>query len=738
MINSRKYILGLGFFLFIFTAVLVVAVPVLAVTKSYQNPVPKKDWAKFGVNPWVYDTDNDGFGDDWEIAHGYCPTNYHQGVVLTDDACEQGKIDFKKTTYTAPANLQENLPREINKFNSCADLNSFLKKQGDNLKKVYFGIDNYGMGALTTGDVGMSEATAKASVNDFSSTNIQVQGVDESDVVKTDGKFIYSISTDFSGENGVLTITKAVPVDKAVVVGRITIDKSINPTGIFLNGDYLVVLSNSNYYLDSRNYRTIAQIYTIKDRAHPRLLRSLGFEASLIGTRMIDGYAYLVMRNSGYNVVDYSGKVITKNTIPKYFDLNKKLDSSKKVGVKDLVSCGQMSYLSPAESPKYLEIVAFPVNNSNKIEKQVVIGGGDQIYVSENNLYVASTRNSRWDWWQKEMTDIHKFNLEKGKIKLVATTAVPGTILNQFSLDEYQGKLRVVVTEGRTGGWESVGRVQRNGLYILNENLVRIGWYENFGEGEKIYSARFMGERAYVVTFLQTDPLFVFDLKNVREPKLLGELVIPGFSTYLHPYDATHLIGVGLQSANSTSTPGFTWNQGLKIGLFDVTDPTMPKQLFSEEIGDRGSDSVALSDHHAFLFSKSKNLLALPVSIVQLTDEQKKAQSPGAYGQLTYEGLFAYDLSLQNGFQFLGGVSRGDITSQVFDALKDSLVSDVSYSGKIYRSLYIGDYLYVFSSKVITIHKIGKDLNEVKKVVLIEVFSSQPMSLKPRSNLPVD
>ncbi|MDO8509581.1 MAG: beta-propeller domain-containing protein [bacterium] len=721
MMNNKKYIFGVGVFLFIFTAVFLGVLPVEAETKVYQNPVPKKDWVKYGVNPWAYDTDNDGFGDDWEILHGYCPTNYLQGVTLNDEVCNKGKINFKKITYTAPANLQENLPRVINKFNSCVDLNSFLKKQGDGVKKHYSFYDDLKMGALTTNDAGSwgLKATVSAPTGDFSSTNIQVAGVDELDLVKTDGKYIYSIAI---GTKKELVITKAVPVDKAMVVSRVALSYKDNPTGIFLNGDYLMVLNDTYYYsdFDGRRYNTVAQIYSIKDRVHPRLLRSLGFEASLIGTRMIDGYAYLVLRDSGYNAMDYSGNVVGKNVIPKYFDLNTKLDSSKKMNSKDLVGCSQISYLSPAESPQYLAVVSFPVSNSNKIEKQVLMGGGDQIYVSEKNLYVASTRNSRWDWWKKEMTDIQKFSLEKGKIKLVATTAVPGTILNQFSMDEYKGKLRVVVTEGRTGGWESQGRVQRNGLYILNENLVRVGWYENFGEGEKIYSARFMGERAYVVTFLQTDPLFVFDLKNVREPKLLGELVIPGFSTYLHPYDTNHLIGVGLQSAINTSTPGFTWNQGLKIGLFDVTDPTAPKQLFSEEIGDRGSNSPALADHHAFLFSRSKKLLAFPVSIAQLTAEQKKMQTLGANGQLTYEGLFAYDVSLQNGFQFLGGVSRGDVITQVSNAIAESLSTGVGYNEVISRSLYIGDYLYVFSRKILTIHKIGKDMNEVKKVMLVD------------------
>jgi uncharacterized secreted protein with C-terminal beta-propeller domain len=576
--------------------------------------------------------------------------------------------------------------------------------------------DGLGLTEAADTGLGVSESAAKVGASagsDYSSTNVQVTGVDEADLVKTDGKYIYGLSFDYSAKP-FLTITKAVPASQAEIVGRVQLEDGLTPAGFYLSGDYVLVVTSGNFvsYKTANYYyspSTVVQIFNVKNKTKPFLVRTVMFEGSSVGSRVIGNYAYLVLRYYGSRAIGYDGKISTSYLLPKYKDANGDVTKAQASKAKDVISCANVNYLTPTDGNDYLEIVALPIGSSGKINSQVVIGtGGSEIYVSPNNLYVATPRSGYYSWWKKEVTDIHKFSLKNGKINLVATQVVPGTVLNQFSLDEQNGNLRLATTEGQGWGWLRSGAVEKNSLYILDKNLNRIGWYENFGEGEKIYSARFMDDRAYVVTFKETDPMFVFDLKDPRQPKLLGELSMPGYSTYLHPYDANHLIGIGKQAISDTTTPGFAWYQGLKIGLFDVTDPANPIELSSREIGDRGSNSEALSDHHAFLFSKLKNLLAFPVQIYQLTEAQKKSGSLSEYGSQTFSGLYVYNVNTASGFSFLGGIAPNEIKIGENDKGDD----------QVYRSLYIGDYLYVISYGHITVVKLS-NLEVVKEIDLV-------------------
>jgi hypothetical protein len=187
-----------------------------------------------------------------------------------------------------------------------------------------------------------------------------------------------------------------------------------------------------------------------------------------------------------------------------------------------------------------------------------------------------------------------------------------------------------------------------------------------------------------------------------RSPQLIGELQIPGYSNYLQPYDDTHIIGIGKNTASSEKDSGFVWYQGMKLGLFDVTNPNQPIQLFKTDLGDRGTDSPALTDHHALLFSKDKNLLAFPVNIFTLSDEQRKSTSTAAfaYGQNTFQGLIAYNLDLVNGFKELGRITHM-ATSTTVQPYYYGYGADA-----VKRSLYIGDKFYVASDKQLTIHKL--------------------------------
>jgi uncharacterized secreted protein with C-terminal beta-propeller domain len=225
-----------------------------------------------------------------------------------------------------------------------------------------------------------------------------------------------------------------------------------------------------------------------------------------------------------------------------------------------------------------------------------------------------------------------------------------------------------------------------------------------------------MGTRAYLVTFKKVDPLFVLDLANPNDPEVLGELKIPGYSDYLHPYDETHVIGVGKNTVEAGPEEGgnFAWYQGMKIAIFDVSDVANPREMHKVEIGDRGTDSVALNDHKAFLFDREKNLLVLPVLLAELTPEQKASPESKAYdyGTYTFQGAYVYHVSLEGGFQLTGRITHVDDPAE--------LSAGYGYydsAEAIRRALYIGDDLYTVSEARIKVNRLN-DLGEVAAVQL--------------------
>jgi uncharacterized secreted protein with C-terminal beta-propeller domain len=258
--------------------------------------------------------------------------------------------------------------------------------------------------------------------------------------------------------------------------------------------------------------------------------------------------------------------------------------------------------------------------------------------------------------------------------------------------------------------------MENNNVYVLDDGLKVVGKLEGLAPGEKIYSARFMGNRAYLVTFKKIDPLFVVDLKDPENPKVLGELKIPGFSDYLHPYDENHIIGVGKDAVDEGS---FAWYQGVKIGLFDVSDPGNPVEISNYVIGDRGTDSYVLNDHKAFLFSREKNLLVLPISLAKI-DENKYPEGvpPNAYGDFVWQGACVFNVSTGNGFVFKCGITHREnynvdysyppFISYLYPYSADYLVK---------RSLYIGDVIYTVSDKLIKMNNLD-NLSEINEITL--------------------
>jgi uncharacterized secreted protein with C-terminal beta-propeller domain len=243
-------------------------------------------------------------------------------------------------------------------------------------------------------------------------------------------------------------------------------------------------------------------------------------------------------------------------------------------------------------------------------------------------------------------------------------------------------------------------------VYVLDMNLTVVGRLENLAPGENFHSARFMGNRCYLVTFKKTDPLFVIDLSNATNPLVLGELKIPGYSDYLHPYDETHLIGVGKNTVEAEEGE-FAWYQGIKVSLFDVSNVTNPVQDASYVIGDRGSDTPVLTDPKAFLFDRSKNLLAIPVMVAKI-DESKYPSPvpPYAYGEPVWQGAYVFDISLYHDLVLEGRITHLNI---------DMSINEQEYW--VQRSLYIGDVLYTVSDRMVKMNSL-EDLSPIGEVAL--------------------
>jgi hypothetical protein len=240
-------------------------------------------------------------------------------------------------------------------------------------------------------------------------------------------------------------------------------------------------------------------------------------------------------------------------------------------------------------------------------------------------------------------------------------------------------------------------------------DLEIVGKIESIAPGEKIYSARFMGDTFYLVIFRKIDPLFVIDLSNPYNPKILGELEITGYSDYLHLYDENHVIGVGKETI-AADEGDFSWYQGVKISLFDVTDMSEPKELAKFEIGDRGTDSPVLRDHKAFLFDKEKNLLVIPVAVAKIDESQyPNGVPPYTQGEIIWQGAYVFTLSLEIEEKIL---LKGTITH-----VENGNVHDTSHH--ITRTLYIGEVLYTISDSKIKMNSLA-DLSEINELSLNE------------------
>ena len=574
---------------------------------------------------------------------------------------------IKEVKYEEVAQTGE-LPKVDNFKNLYAMLEKRVKEEEKNII-----IDSVTIEQSTSADTTISNEKSENST-DFSTTNVQVEGVDEADIVKTDGKFIYYLT------NSTLTITD---VNTVKLVSKVEFNnKEFGPQEIFLKDNKIVIIGityreteeknidNTEYYYPTNETYTVAKIYNIEDRTNPKLERTIEIEGYYLSSRMVGDNVYLISNKYIYAYLCKNYKISQldeEEFKPKYLDtvVGDSVNS---------ISFDCIYYIPEFEETNYLNIAAFNITNNEPASITSYLGGGNNLYSSDTNLYITRTKYDYDDEMQIN-TEIYKFNLKDATCMFSKTGEVPGSILNQFSMDEKDGYFRIATTDSTS--WDSESNT--NNLYVLNENLEIVGKVEGLAPGERIYSVRFMGNRAYMVTFVETDPLFVIDLTEPTNPTVLGELKIPGYSTYLHPYDENHLIGFG----ENTKLVNYGYGDqvvtdGMKIALFDVTDPNNPTEMYSVNIGEKGTYSELLYNHKALLFSKDKNIIAFPISIT------------GEDYEVTFQGAIVYGLSLENGFE-----EKGRITNIEND------INKYYPRNSIQRIIYINDTLYTLSRNLI-------------------------------------
>lgn len=530
---------------------------------------------------------------------------------------------------------------------------------------------------------------------DHSDTNVQVEGVQEGDIIKNDGKYIY-IKT---GEK--LKIIDSNPLNPKIV-STVNVPENTSISEIYISGNKLVVIGQNNYYYIMKEYeksavpaedktvdyimppryyddRTNVLVYDISNVEKPVLQRELLLDGNYLSGREINGYLYMV--TTKYLNIYYDRQDVS---LPYYTNVLK--------NEKHEFTYDDIKYFPNYIDSRYMYTAGINLNDSSvEPDVDVYLGGSDTIYVSEDSLYAAVADYS-YDYNIKQTelyspgystsTVVYKYELEKGNIKVATQGEVPGTIINQFSMDEHEGMLRIATTTGEV--WNETSK---NNMYILDENLKLKGKLEGLAPGERIYSTRFAGDRVYMVTFRQVDPLYVIDASDPSNPRAAGMLKIPGYSTYLHIVDEKHILGFGYDT--KVSEWGGIVNGGFKMSLFNVSDIKNPKETFTEVIGEQGTYSELLYNHKALMFSLNKGIMAFPINS---TAENYKTDFNGAY---------VYNVSLDN-ISYKTKISHMDSDNYL-------------YGYEVKRIIYIGDFIYTFSENEMQIHSIttNKKINEL-------------------------
>ncbi len=557
------------------------------------------------------------------------------------------------------------------------------------------GTNEASKGDITTGGV------------DFSGTNVQVEGIDEADIIKTDGQYFYVFDLN---RNAIYIVSAKGSEMKLTATVNVSEEFDGNETGreMYLLNNRLVLLvsgyrtaekseysKNADGYVPYIRECAVTKVFTydISDKSAPKLISALEQDGRMITSRCTGGMVYVITSYRDYNAWLKPSDGARKNS-----DLANASYVEFIPTVEGETIAPDCIYISEEPvSEEFLVVTAMSPENPDKyVDVKSLLADGDECYVSSNYIYVAGSR-----WQNSEMTydrtEVYRFAYKDGMITPAGQVTVKGTLNDQFSMDEYEGYLRVVTTvneyeyeveESEVLDFDGDGEItekdkeagrrmwiraskEYNSLYIYDDRLELTGCIENLAPDEHIKSARLMGKVGYFVTFRQTDPLFSVDLSDPANPKVLGALKIPGFSTYLHPYGEGLLLGIGYDADENTG-----WTECVKLSMFDVSDPSNVKEVHKHSLTDFTYTGVE-ADHKAALIEAEKGIIGFPVRGYADTGE--------------YNVYVVYGYDEENGFypKFSEGYAMG-YDAELYEFKYELFTSDC-------RGAYIGDTFYMIN-----------------------------------------
>ncbi len=439
-----------------------------------------------------------------------------------------------------------------------------------------------------------------------------------------------------------------------------------------VNNDNEKVMYDCLYGGSSGKNIIMAVCFNISDRKNVKEEWRVFQDGGYISSRLISDE--LVLLSNYYVDITQDVDVVKENCIPENSCDGKKFS---RVEVNDICIMEEVFDTS------YLVASVLDIDDENTLKTEAVLGAGQNVYCTTETLYATSTEYNYNDARKAEVfglsgaekTQIYKFDIRNYDIKYLKNASVNGSALNQFSMDEFNGYLRIATT---SGSW---GESLINQVYVLNDKLETVGLLKDIAKGERIKSVRFTGNTAYVVTFVQTDPLFVIDLTDVKAPKILGELKIPGYSAYLHPVGDGLVMGVGVDGTETGT------NGGMKVSLFDVSDPTKPVECgkftmsgYETNEAQVYVDSEAYYDHKALCWDAQNKIMYIPYS----KNVHRWAYNDGEYYNKTTAGIVAIKV---------------DEEAKALETAGDYIANSTDYAqpDEFARTTYIEDVIFGYS-----------------------------------------